>query len=151
MYSVKLKLEFIVLNQLQSLVKRGLTPGLGLRSNLSHIASSSDDSRGSEPSPQRFTAPKSSQLPAPTFDRGFITKAGAALNISTPKVNSVSSSESGSESDKRTEKSDGSLEDEHDLKNVLGRPDGDEVKSGGVVDDIERQYLGRWNGTESRS
>jgi hypothetical protein len=32
-YAIKLKLEFIVLNQLQSLVKSGVTPGLSLTSN----------------------------------------------------------------------------------------------------------------------
>lgn len=44
-------------------------------------------------------------------------------------------------------------EEELDLKDVMGMPDGGSHKEqkGGVVDDIERQYLGRWNGTKNES
>lgn len=134
-YCVKLKLEFIVLNQLQSLVKRGLTPGLGLTlgSNLSV-----SDSRGSDPT--AATQRNGGQKPIPVFDRGFITKTGVASSVS------------GSESEKpRHGKHDSAVrvkatEDEHDLRTVMGQPD-----AGGTVrvDDIERQYLGTW-GSEAK-
>jgi hypothetical protein len=141
-YSIKLKLEFIVLNQLQTLVKRGMTPGLGrLGSELSV-----SDSRGDDPSPPvTFAASKGKSLPV--FDRGFITKAGAAT-VPSLGVSSVTDSLE-SEREKLGNKKHCSCQksqegEEHDLKNVVGRPD-DSVKAG--VDDIERQYLGRWDGS----
>lgn len=147
-YSVKLKLEFIVLNQLQTLVKGGLTPGLGA-ANLPVEAKFNNPSPSPSPSP-RMTTPQEREMqkPVPRFETGFVTKAGPTImefDQPSPSESMTSSLESeGRETGYRKHDSNQTLteSDEHDLKNVVGRPDDEAEQS----DDIERQYLGRWNG-----
>lgn len=144
-YAIKLKLEFIVLNQLQTLVKRGFTPGLGLASDLPVSENKSEDPI---PSP-RFVPSNKASKQLPVFDRGFITKAGAATAASLTQ--SPGESTNGSLEQEIVKlghakhDSDQTLQgDEIDLKLIVGRPDG----GTNGVDDIERMYLGRWDGKE---
>lgn len=119
-YSIKLKLEFIVLNQLQTLVKHGLAPGLSLGSNITPSDSSSAilPQAGSE-----------KEAPVLMPERDFITRTGL---LSAPtSLTKVDSGEEGSR-------------EEFDLKDVMGRPDDQAPVQRG--DDIERLYLGRWEG-----
>jgi hypothetical protein len=141
-YSVKLKLEFIVLNQLQTLVKRGMTPGLSLGSKIPVPSSKPDD-----PSPSLgFAAPKEKQKSSPMFEGGFITKASAAAVSPVPSAgDSTADTLEGDGERLGNAQRDSSQNlqgegEEHDLKDVVGSPDGETEGLG----DIERQYLGRW-------
>ena len=139
-YAIKLKLEFIVLNQLQALVQKGFTPGLGLSSNLPI-----SDGKSENPiSSTQFTAPINPSGAQPVLNRGFLTKVGTTTTVS---FQSPGESMNGSlEQDivklgGGKHDSDQTLGEEIDLKNIVGR-DG--------VDDIERMYLGRWEGKERK-
>ncbi|KAE9985775.1 hypothetical protein EG328_006896 [Venturia inaequalis] len=135
-YSIKLKLEFIVLNQLQNLVKRGLAPGLSLASDIAPSDSSSDDL-------PRAGCEEEEEVPVPVFEGGFIKKTG--MGRAPASVTTVDSGEERPRGHGRMD-SDGTLMGEElDLKDIVGRPD-DQVGGGGGVDDIERLYLGRWEG-----
>lgn len=140
-YAIKLKLEFIVLNQLQALVKRGHTPGLGLGSNIP-ISDLENKSEDQIPSPQ-FVASTKTGRKGSVFDRGFITKAGAAttLSLKTPGASTNGSLEQEINRLGHAKHDSGQTlhgdDLEFDLKSIVGR-DG--------VDDIERMYLGRWDG-----
>jgi hypothetical protein len=141
-YSIKLKLEFIVLNQLQTLVKRGMTLGLSLGTSPPKADSSTDSA--SSPSPN-FSAPQS-LLKTPAFERDFITKAGVAKSSPYPSSRSSLGKEGLVDTDDRPgherKDSDQTLQenDEHDLKKVVGEGD-DRIE---VVDDIEKRYLGQY-------
>lgn len=130
-YSIKLKLEFIVLNQLQTLVKRGLAPGLSLGSNIAPSDTSSEPPHGKE-------------KPIPIFERDFITKTG----IVSPSASlTTDSSDEIAKEHKRVDSNKTLLDSgESDLKDVMGQPDEERFVS--RADDIERLYLGRWNGQE---
>jgi len=143
-YSVKLKLEFIVLNQLQTLVKRGMTPGLSLGSKIPIPKSKSTD-----PSPlPGFAVPGEKRRPSPVFEGELVTKAGAAPVAPYPsaEVSTMDTLESEAENLRNGQRdSSQTLQGEEDnLQNVVGRPDGETE----VVDDVERQYLGRWEAAE---
>jgi hypothetical protein len=146
-YSVKLKLEFIVLNQLQTLVKRGMTLGLSLGSIPK--ADSGSETVSATPSPPAGSAmPSGLESKTRTLEGDFITKAGVAKvdsyrgsGSSVVKDARIGIEEEGSSHAKR-KASEMTLEgDEVDLKDVVGQGDG-----GGreTVDDIERLYLGRY-------
>jgi hypothetical protein len=130
-YSIKLKLEFIVLNQLQTLVKRGLAPGLSLGSNIAPSGIGSERSSNMTPAVEK---------PVPVFERGFITKTGVSPSLSLK----TDSCDERIVRHGRTDSDGTLLGEEMDLKDIVGRPDG----AGGLekVDDIERLYLGRWDG-----
>lgn len=158
-YSIKLKLEFIVLNQLQSLVKRGMTPGLGSApaipadEKLNRASPSPSPAASPSPSPSpRVTTPQEArtQKPAPRFETGFVTKPGPTvteLNFGQPSPGESLTDSLESEGKvlgNRKHDSNQTLteSDEHDLRIVVGRAD-DIVEQ---PDDMERQYLGRWDG-----
>jgi hypothetical protein len=124
-YAIKLKLEFIVLNQLRQTVSRGFAPGLGSL----HLSAPS----------------KNDTVPDATGQECF--------NYSVPGLNSKGGAAVYSE-DKGSQSSPGELkpelagcqvqdDDELDLTMVIGKPDGDIPNDSGV-NDLERQYLGRF-------
>lgn len=160
-YAIKLKLEFIVLNQLQSLVKRGLTPGLGAapipaEENFKHASPSLSLSPSPSASP-RVTTPQDlegqKQRQAPRFETGFVTKAGRTdvleVGEPSPGESMTDSIESAGEGiGRRARDSDQTLieaveSEEHDLRNMVGTADDLAAER---EDDMERQYLGRWSG-----
>lgn len=144
-YALKLKLEFIVLNQLLAIVKKGLTPGLmGLLSN-SDASSSSDRSsnRASSPAVAGLDVEKGKGSVA------FITKP-AILNRSTTSSTATSSEGVAVDSVVVSPAAAAALamaREEEDLIEVLGRPDDDVLtKTHTGMTDVERQYLGRFEG-----
>lgn len=160
-YAIKLKLEFIVLNQLQSLVKKGITPGLGAapnpaEENFKHASPSLSPSPSASP---RVTTPQDlegqKQRQAPRFETGFVTKAGRTdvLEVGEPSPSELmtDSNESvGEDMGRRARDSDQTLmgdrgSEEHDLRNMVGTADDLGVER---EDDMERQYLGRWSGAQ---
>ncbi|KAL2073874.1 hypothetical protein VTL71DRAFT_11200 [Oculimacula yallundae] len=151
-YAIKLKLEFIVLNQLQSLVKRGLTPGLGLAPPTLVEAKSSSDRASPSPTPSPSPSPKLTGTrdlarQAPRFETGFVTKAGpmvVEVDRSSPGESMTDSLEiEGAMLGQRKHDSNQTLTecDEHDLRALVGRAD-DIIEK---PDDLERQYLGNWD------
>ncbi|KAK0702353.1 hypothetical protein B0H67DRAFT_650389 [Lasiosphaeris hirsuta] len=159
-YSVKLKLEFVVLNQLLSIVKRGLTPGLR-HGNLPDLnppeidgikgsGSSGTDSLGL---PGNTAGPK--ELPSSQLLDGM-KPVGSQFITRAPVVALESSSSSSSndapwppspsaitvthEVSVRSLDKDNEVDDEQNLQDVAGKPD--EHDSNAAIDDIERQYLG---------
>lgn len=142
-YAVKLKLEFIVLNQLQTLVKRGLTPGLGLPAP---VPNEVGKSLSPSPSPS-FGVQK--EKPTPRCEIAFVAKAGPRddeLDQITP-VETPSGSERAEDRmlGHRKHDSDQTLRagsgDELDLRDVVGTPDTAVEPAG----DMERRYLGNWS------
>jgi hypothetical protein len=135
-YSVKLKLEFIVLNQLQQVVKRGLAPELNLKSLSSSSESGNEASRSAE---------RGVREAAKEAGKDFLPKAKVAVPSPTSSsgrtladIIEVAPEKSGQarhDSEQRT------YEDETDLKIIVGPPD-DGIEHAGV-DDLEKQYLGR--------
>jgi hypothetical protein len=114
-YALKLKLEFIVLNQLLALVKSGLQKPQGIAGPYSDLTNSAmeDSIRGVLPN---ITLSEMERLKA---SHTFITKSPVAAG----RV----------------------PDDEFDLKAVVGSPDGDGMtRSITEVSDLERQYLGRY-------
>jgi hypothetical protein len=111
-YALKLKLEFIVLNQLLALVRNGLQkPGIGAGlftdSEVSSMGKGRVKAKGTLTEAERVKAANT-----------FITKSPIAAV--------------------------GPKTEEHDLRDVVGRPDEDGISGvGTVVSDLERQYLGR--------
>lgn len=116
-YALKLKLEFIVLNQLLALVRNGLQkPGIG-----AGLFTDSDQSSLGK----MITNPD--PLPGVTLTEAERLKVANTFITKSPIVTTDFSHE------------------EHNLRDVIGRPDGDETSSPGtVVSDLERQYLGRF-------
>ena len=166
-YALKLKLEFIVLNQLLALVKNGLAqpgaPGMGLftdsddsslekanshRDSLPHITLTEVE-RMKVANTFITKSPVASTEVKP-FDQGPTGTSGRRGSAAVIKVaNGVSR---GGKKESRMETPEEMSSDEQDLKDVIGRPDDDtEVisKMGTVISDLERQYLGRY-ATEER-
>jgi hypothetical protein len=116
-YALKLKLEFIVLNQLLALVRNGLQkPGLS-----AGFFTDSDESSVGNGGADAGVVPKATLMEAQRMKVAttFITTSPLAVV--------------------------GMASEEHNLKDVIGRPDGGEgvCNAGTVVSDLERQYLGR--------
>ena len=135
------KLEFIVLNQLQQIVKKGLAPGLNLRT-----LSSSEESGQSQSNEVSF--PKQQPM---DFDIAkspeFITKARLAIPTPSPSTGRSLSESDAIDVESSTPIAKGAnatqvsaIDDETDLRNIVGSPD-DEFERA-VVDDLERRYLG---------
>ncbi|KAH7110065.1 hypothetical protein B0J11DRAFT_207465 [Dendryphion nanum] len=143
-YALKLKLEFIVLNQLLAIVKKGLAPGLmGLLSD-SNASSSSDAHINRTSSP----AAASSDVEKGKGPVAFITKP-AILNRSTTSSTETSSVGAGVDSVVVSPAAAVALamaREEQDLIEVLGRPDDTLTKTVTGMTDVERQYLGRYDG-----
>ncbi len=82
------------------------------------------------------------------FEGELVTKAGAAPVAPYPsaEVSTMDTLESEAENLRNGQRdSSQTLQGEEDnLQNVVGRPDGETE----VVDDVERQYLGRWEAAE---
>ncbi|KAH7400711.1 hypothetical protein DE146DRAFT_693210 [Phaeosphaeria sp. MPI-PUGE-AT-0046c] len=116
-YALKLKLEFIVLNQLLTLVRNGAhRPGLGAGLLTESDESSLENGRAN-----------SGRMPEVTMAEAARAKVASTFITTSPVVVVEMSNE------------------EHDLKDVIGRPDGGELSiTGTVVSDLERQYLGRY-------
>ena len=122
------------MNQLQTLVKRGLTPGLGQASNLPV-----SDTKSDNPSPlPKLAASKVKQKLS-----HFITKAGAAIVILGVSRKNSEKSKGGRLGNPKHDSGQTLQGDGHDLKNVVGRSDG----RAELVGDIERMCLERWGGT----
>jgi hypothetical protein len=120
-YALKLKLEFIVLNQLLALVRHGLRkPGLG-----AGLFTDSDDSSLGKDIAHPKLVPNATLTEAERVKlaSSFITKSPVAVV--------------------------GMTSEEFNLKDIIGRPDGDEIsKTKSAVSDLERQYLGRSTAVE---
>lgn len=116
-YALKLKLEFIVLNQLLTLVRNGSEkPGFGAGLFTESDESSLGNGRASPGRGPEVNLTEAERLKVATT---FITQSPVAV---------VDMSN-----------------EEHDLKDVMGRPDGAALsKAVTVVSDLERQYLGRY-------
>jgi hypothetical protein len=156
-YSVKLKLEFIVLNQLLTIAKRGLAPGLRQGNFNDRLdLSSSEDSRPSRTSP--ISRPPGAVVDGKrsgTSSVDFITRAPvvsveskattAPAHPSAVTVTQELSVHSSNASGSLTRAEVGDDIDEHNLRDVVGRPDEDGANTdSSSIDDIERQYLGSY-------
>lgn len=132
-YSVKLKLEFIVLNQLQQIVKRGLAPGLNLRTLSSTDESGTSADVAFPKQGPEFEIPKGSD---------FITKARLAIPTPSPSTGrSLSDAIEVEPSPLVADNSNiSSIDEETDLRHIVGSPD-DEFERA-IVEDLERRYLG---------
>jgi hypothetical protein len=125
-YTIKLKLEFIVLNQLQRLVKSGLTPGLSLSSNRSFVSGLFRTSAQPAPASQPETDPRAK-----------------SPNPESKKSTTESSETEGKESDGESDQA------------LLCRKCGSKRMSQSAapeesgIDDIETLYLGRWDGSSN--
>jgi hypothetical protein len=163
-YSVKLKLEFIVLNQLLTLVKRGMAPGnLPALAGDSKNASDSDSGKPVDspmiraqpeqhrhsflPQPFRFSskAARSREQAATTASSGAQTpsldsRPESAKNVEAKADDVVL----GSVQTRRSDSDQTLPSDETDLIKVVGVPDEDEHESVEGIDDMEKQYLGRF-------
>lgn len=129
-YALKLKLEFIVLNQLLTIVKKGLAPGLqiGLVGDSDSFSAGSHNEHASIPNPHKF-----------------ITKSELVLHQT--KSLSEGSTSSTSMVDSITVAPAAALailNEEEDLMNIIGRPDEYLTKTESAISDVERQYLGRY-------
>ncbi|KAH7380183.1 hypothetical protein BKA66DRAFT_610020 [Pyrenochaeta sp. MPI-SDFR-AT-0127] len=162
-YALKLKLEFIVLNQLLALVKNGLAqpgPRMGLFTDSdSSTLEKGENNRDSLP---EITLTEAERMKVANT---FITKSPIAAPAKTPFVEDGGKRTSAvmikfSNGLRRENDKDSRLQtpveetvnDEHDLRDVIGRPDDDtEIISKTItaVSDLERQYLGRYP-TEER-
>ncbi|CAO2647984.1 Nn.00g089060.m01.CDS01 [Neocucurbitaria sp. VM-36] len=157
-YALKLKLEFIVLNQLLALIKNGLNAQPGPRMGL--FTDSDDSSLEKENS-------NGDSLPNITLNEAerrkvantFITKSPIASgqakpfdsNPAVPKVRVGSAAMIKFPNETRREARKDTSNDEQDLKHVIGRPDDEtEVsnKTQTVISDLQRQYLGRYPSEE---
>ena len=168
MYSVKLKLEFIVLNQLLTLVKKGLAP---TNPQLVLAPDSPDSSQFQLPSPSAVPIDKSGhmlgqqpQALTSQQKRGWLASSALKSILhprTVPTTTPVAVTIGGdvlptSVREKElddphvfTQRSDSSDSDqtltpvsnEQDLKALVGKPDDLTDKD---IEDIERQYLGRW-------
>lgn len=116
-YALKLKLEFIVLNQLLGLVRNGLQkPGLGA----GLFTDSDRSSLGKDGGVVGATLTEAERMKVANT---FITRSPIVLA--------------------------GMENEEHNLKDIIGRPDGEEgEQTVSEVSDLERQYLGRDTGGE---
>ncbi|PSN74067.1 hypothetical protein BS50DRAFT_615039 [Corynespora cassiicola Philippines] len=146
-YALKLKLEFIVLNQLLSIVKKGLAPGLmGLLSSNSGSSSSSTEEKSRE-GPSGLPGRRISEVERAKVAASFITKpalmrqstaSSAGVSSTGPVVDSVMVSPAAASMVLARE--------EADLIDVVGRPDDLVVRTRTEISDVERQYLGQFRG-----
>ena len=160
---MKLKLEFIVLNQLLTLVKRGKMAPCNLPALADDSKSSSDDSSSQEPVklPVKKSLSERCHLHFTPHSLHFSSKtarsgaqaAAVETPIQSPDSHPPSVKDETTETDKvlvgalemNRSQSDHTLHsDETDLIKVVGETDEDPNQSVEVVDDIERQYLGRY-------
>lgn len=148
-YTIKLKLEFVVLNQLLSLAKRGLTPGLSLPSVNTLDASSEGAESGSISSSSSLgQTPQPAEKGKTQIISDFITRPPIAAGSTGSKSSSVLATEITDDRDasKQIRHSGQTLlNEESDLKNVIGIPDDDGSEDGTKITDLERQYLGRYS------
>ena len=156
-YSVKLKLEFIVLNQLLTLVKRGMAPcNLPALAGDSKSSSETDSQKPADAPTQEkrrhFFLPHSFRFSSKSAQSGtqsptveaetppLDSHPPSAKNVTAETDNVVVESPQANRSD-----SDQTLNtDETDLIKIVGVPDEDPKEPPKVIDDIERQYLGRY-------
>lgn len=161
---MKLKLEFIVLNQLLTLVKRGMAPGnLPALAGDSKSASESDSER---PANSPMTRPQSEKHRHSFLPQSFrfssrsarsreqaakTASSGAQIPSHDSRPESVKNVEAktddvlvGSLQAHRSDSDQTLLNDETDLIKVVGVPDEDENESVKGIDDMEKQYLGRY-------
>ena len=160
---MKLKLEFIVLNQLLTLVKRGKMAPCNLPDLAGDSKSSSDDSSSQEPAklPVKKSLSDRCHLHFKSHSLHFSSKtprseaqtAVCETPIQSPDFHPPSAKDTTTETDKvlvgalkmNRSQSDHTLHsDETDLIKVVGIPDEEPNQSVKVIDDIERQYLGRY-------
>jgi len=156
-YSVKLKLEFIVLNQLLTLVKRGMAPcNLPALAGDSKSSSETDSQkpadtptqekhhrsflphsfRFSSKSAQSGTRPPTVEVQTSSLDSRPPSTKDLTAEANDVVVGSLQANRSDSDQTLHT--------DETDLIKVVGVPDEDPKEPMKVTDDIERQYLGRF-------
>jgi hypothetical protein len=132
--SLKLRLEFIVLNQLRSIVKRGLAPGLSLGSAPQHsssrphidgigVATPLVEPTGTLPSPE-IVVPIESPALSPSEGSGKSTTADGSA---TPEIEK--SAIKGNDSQ---------------ISGPIDRASVNELVEDSKVDDLEAMYLGRW-------
>jgi hypothetical protein len=156
-YSVKLKLEFIVLNQLLTLVKRGMAPcNLPALAGDSKSSSETDSQKPAEAPAQekhrRSFLPHSFRFSSKSAHSGTQSSIMEAqtppFNSSMPSTKDVSAEADdvvvGSPEANRSNSDQTLHTDETDLIKVVGTPDEDPKEPAKVIDDIERQYLGRF-------
>jgi hypothetical protein len=124
--SVKLRLEFVVLNQLRSLVKRGLAPALSLRSAPRVRGQHLESAKGADQAPG-----ESLQLPKP--ERIANTEQAALSSSASPGTTPCSCGVSGREK-----------QNLHDPDEILSEEAKNLARSS--VDDLEAMYLGQWHG-----
>jgi hypothetical protein len=156
-YSVKLKLEFIVLNQLLTLVKRGMAPcNLPALAGDSKSSSDTDSQkpadtpiqekhrrsflphsfRFSSKSAQSGTQSSIMEAQTPPLDSLPPSAKDVTAEANNVVVESPEADRSNSEQTLHT--------DETDLIKIVGIPDEAPKEPAKVIDDIERQYLGRF-------
>lgn len=138
-YALKLKLEFIVLNQLLSIVKRGLVPGLPNSLLVSDSDSNSDGT--SLPGapinrPAKFKVAHSF-ITKPDLVRNSTKSSNDGVVQEKPAVHSIMVAPAAALA---------MTNEESDLIDVVGRPDDPIVRTVSEVSDVERQYLGRYHG-----
>jgi len=153
-YSVKLKLEFIVLNQLLNIVKNGLGPGIRNRDLNFPTFVGPSGAPGSVIPPrdgnQHLKSPANQSVDFIT--RAIVVTEGpkSISSASYDKQMTQSGERSLSSSHGASTSGSSSVEtDEHNLKDVIGKPDEDsqlglELNSKQSIDDTERKYLGRY-------
>ena len=173
-YALKLRLEFIVLNQLLSLVRKGLTQPMGLLTDSDGSSSEKGNSNG-DLMPHATLADAERLKAASTFiTKSPIAAAAKVLPSASYSSSSSSSSTAGIRKEstttikyssprhshartdsKLTSSFEGQSDDEQDLKDVIGRPDDDDeiqiiTKTVTALSDLERQYLGRCSAGSER-
>lgn len=144
-YSIKLKLEFIVLNQLQTVIKQGISPGLTPKSEKTTASQvgfpREPESWSSDRSP--FSRSKRFE-PKPAHE--FITQSDQARQQHVGNISMVKSVYMDIES-VRADLTDSDQifqatnSDELDLNDIIGSPEEEPIDL--EIDDLERRYLGR--------
>ncbi|KAF2263082.1 hypothetical protein CC78DRAFT_569347 [Lojkania enalia] len=140
-YALKLKLEFIVLNQLVGVLKKGLAPGA--MDLLKSGSSSSLEERPASASRDARSGDKRVKV-AGTFIAkpelvGRMTTSSSAVSSVEPGMDNVTVSPARATATAMAR-------EEGDLIDVIGRPDNTLVQTRTVITDVERQYLGRFSG-----
>lgn len=133
-YALKLKLEFIVLNQLLSIAKKGLTPGLmGLDND--------SDANSAEEKSERTSSIAGSRQGATFITKPALvrnsTASSSGVDSTKPIIHSVMVSPAAAAAAVVAQ-------EEEDLFDVIGRPDNEIFRTATAVSDVERQYLGRF-------
>jgi hypothetical protein len=139
-YALKLKLEFVVLNQLLSIVKRGLAPGLP---NSLLVADS--DSNSDQSSLPRAPISQAKHYKVPS---SFITKPDLVRHSTKSSDGSTSTVQEKSPVHSMLVVPATALaiaNEENDLIDVVGRPDEPLERTVTAESDVERQYLGRYS------